>query len=152
MRLPMMTRGVFRSVFACVLMLCLSSGIFSAGNPTLCLGEDGHRQVAYANHGCCAAPFAPQEPLLRFSADDVQTDAKQDHCDSCVDIPLLVGAMKFLPGPRTVNPEPLSPASAMLCAYLDPCLDCSSNRAVPTPISVPPHSTLQSHRTVVLLV
>lgn len=147
-----MTTGVLRASSACVLLFCLSLGIVGTGDQILCQGEDGHRQVEYANNGCCTAPPTPQESLLRFSATVVQTNAMQDHCGSCVDIPLLTGAMKFLPATRTVNPGPLYPAYSMFCSYVNPGLDYSSNGAPQAVALIPPQSTLRSLRTVVLLV
>jgi hypothetical protein len=57
----------------------------------LCIGEDGHIAVEVASSDCCTSASAGiAEADATRPADDGHSD--DDHCGSCVDIPLFGGA------------------------------------------------------------
>jgi hypothetical protein len=69
----------------------------------LCIGEDGHIAVEVASSDCCTNVSAGiAEADATRLADDGHSD--DDHCGSCVDIPLFGGGAYTLSTTKNENP------------------------------------------------
>jgi hypothetical protein len=115
----------------------------------VCIGIDGHVQLEAARHGRC------RSLAVLPAAWQSQTGgppAEADHCGSCVDLPVLIGATRAYPGSVAVPsaqfhiPVPVLPVSvAVLDTDLPPELSLVSSLPFLRPV-------ILALRTVVLLI
>lgn len=149
-----MKSSIWRTVSAGMLMLFLWSGVLAPSNRVFCEGENGHRQVEYANAGCCDGQSHLQAPPFNILINEPWAIAGQPQCGRCVDTPLVSTSSTILPRTRAAVPD----SGFQVCSYSMRCPDNAS--ALTSTLlkchvvfgSAPPHSPLQSLRTVVLLV
>ena len=93
-----------RSILTPVLLFCILGAPGAAMDIVVCIGIDGHVQLEAAHRGRCRSLTVPT------SAWQSQTGgprAEADHCGSCVDLPVLIGATQEYPGSVAAPPAQL---------------------------------------------
>jgi hypothetical protein len=140
---------LLRSILTPMLLFCILVAPGAAMDTVVCIGIDGHVQLEAARHGRCRSltvlPSAWQSPIGG-------TRAEADHCGSCIDLPVLIGATREYPGSvaapsaQSYVPVPaLTMSVAVLGTDLPPALALLSSPLFLRPV-------ILALRTVVLLI
>ncbi len=78
-----------RALSVGVLVAFLLAGWFARHERVLCIGEDGQRRIEYSNRGFCADSSSSSETASVTCAASTSAESRQNHCGSCVDIPIV---------------------------------------------------------------
>jgi hypothetical protein len=144
-------RGVLmRALSTCVLVLFVCTGVYGQEDRILCQCDDGHSYVEHPQRRCCVDSSSFRESRSSCPSSGAQARKDSTECSRCVDTPLLASTTSVLPGQQTTAPLPST--HSIHWADEITSLACSSPNFRERSAPVTPQSTIQSLRTVVLLV
>jgi hypothetical protein len=138
-----------RSILTPMLLFCILVAPGAAMGTVMCIGIDGHVQLEPARHGRCRSLTVPP---AAWQSPAGGTLAEADHCGSCIDLPVLIGATREYPGAIAAPPAQLHvpmPVLAVSVAVLGTDLTPALSL-----VSAPPfwRPVILALRTVVLLI
>jgi len=123
----------------------------------LCIGEDGHVAVETAINDCCNQhPVISTQPANQSHTENVISSADHpsddNHCGSCIDVPLVTGEFRFCPDTPKVPSIQKQISVPADMAYAVPVVSGSAS-FLSDPINKPPiNPTLISLSKIILLI
>jgi hypothetical protein len=140
---------LLRSILTPMLLFCILVAPGAAMDTVVCIGIDGHVQLEAARHGRCRSLTVPPSAWQSPTGGPL---AEADHCGSCVDLPVLIGATREYPGAVAAPPAQLYvpvPVLTVSAAVLGTDLTTAFS-LVSSPLFLRP--VILALRTVVLLI
>ena len=123
----------------------------------LCIGEDGHVTVETAINDCCGLhPVVSSQTANQSHTENAISSADhpsdEDHCGSCVDMPLVTGEFRYCPDTTKVPPIQKQVTIPADLAYAAPVV-FGSAPSRSDPINKPPiNPSLLSLSKIILLI